>query len=84
MLFRSGGGLAELPADGATPPNMLLPGARYEQVMEAFGGKGWYCTDPSEIKPALDAAAAWGGPALVHITLDTKANRKPQEFAWKS
>jgi len=79
-----GGGLSELPADKVTPPNMLLPGARYEKVMEAFGGKGWYCTEPSEIKPALDAAAAWGGPALVHITLDTKANRKPQEFAWKS
>ncbi|MFN0026894.1 MAG: thiamine pyrophosphate-dependent enzyme [Acidimicrobiales bacterium] len=80
-----GGGLAELPADGGTlPPNMLLPGARYERVMEAFGGKGWFCTDPSELKPALDAAAEWGGPALVHCTLDIRANRKPQEFAWKS
>ncbi len=79
-----GGGMAEMPADGNLPPNMLLPGARYEQVMEAFGGKGWFCTDPAELKPALDAAAAWGGPALVHCTLDVRANRKPQEFAWKS
>ena len=79
-----GGGLSAMPTDRQAPPNMLLPGAHYEGVMEAFGGKGWYCTEPSQIKPALDAAAAWGGPALVHITLDTKANRKPQEFAWKS
>lgn len=79
-----GGGLSAMPTDRQAPPNMLLPGAHYEGVMEAFGGKGWYCTEPSQIKPALDAAAAWGGPALVHVTLDTKANRKPQEFAWKS
>lgn len=79
-----GGGLSAMPTDRQAPPNMLLPGAHYETVMEAFGGKGWYCTEPSQIKPALDAAAEWGGPALVHITLDTKANRKPQEFAWKS
>ena len=79
-----GGGLAEMPTGRAMPPNMLLPGAHYEAVMEAFGGKGWYCTEPSQIKPALDAAAEWGGPALVHITLDTKAGRKPQQFAWKT
>lgn len=79
-----GGGLSAMPTDRQAPPNMLLPGAHYETVMEAFGGKGWYCTEPSQIQPALDAAAEWGGPALVHITLDTKANRKPQEFAWKS
>ena len=79
-----GGGLAEMPLDRAAPPNMLLPGARYEKVMEAFGGKGWYCTQPAELKPALEEAAAWGGPAIVHCMLDISAGRKPQEFAWKS
>ena len=79
-----GGGFAEYPEGRQVPPNMLMPGARYEKVMEAFGGKGWYCTDMAEVGPALDEAAAWGGPALVHVILDPKAGRKPQEFAWKS
>ena len=79
-----GGGLAELPADRQAPPNMLMPGARYEQVMEAFGGNGWYCTEPAQISAALDEAAARGGPGLVHVVLDPRAGRKPQEFAWKS
>jgi thiamine pyrophosphate-dependent acetolactate synthase large subunit-like protein len=53
-------------------------------VIEAFGGKGWFCEEPSQIKAALDGAAEWGGPAIVHIALDTRAGRKPQEFAWKT
>jgi len=79
-----GGGHATYPEGRPIPPNMLMPGARYEKLIEAFGGKGWYCTEPAELRPALDAAAEWAGPAIVHIALDPKAGRKPQEFAWKS
>jgi 2-hydroxyacyl-CoA lyase 1 len=79
-----GGGLAEYPVNRPIPPNMLMPGARYEKLIEAFGGKGWYCTEPAQIRPALDEAADWGGPSIVHIILDPRANRKPQQFAWKS
>jgi 2-hydroxyacyl-CoA lyase 1 len=79
-----GGGHASYPEGRPIPPNMLMPGARYEKLIEAFGGKGWYCTEPAEMRPALDAAAEWAGPAIVHIALDPKAGRKPQEFAWKS
>ena len=79
-----GGGIAELAEDRPPPPNVLLPGARYEKVMEAFGGRGWYVTEPGELRPALDEAGEWGGPALVHVVLDPKAGRKPQQFSWKS
>jgi 2-hydroxyacyl-CoA lyase 1 len=79
-----GGGFEAMPEDRPPPPNMLLPGARYEGVMEAFGGKGWYVTEPSQLRAALDQATEWGGPALVHVVLDPKAGRKPQQFAWKS
>ncbi len=79
-----GGGIAELPGDRPPPPNVLLPGARYEQVMTAFGGRGWYVTEANQLRAALDEAAEWGGPALVHVVLDPKAGRKPQQFAWKS
>ncbi|MEA3217112.1 MAG: 2-hydroxyacyl-CoA lyase [Acidimicrobiia bacterium] len=79
-----GGGFAEYPANRQIPPNMLMPGAHYETMIEAFGGKGWYCTEPGQVRPALDAAAEFGGPSLVHIILDPRAGRKPQQFAWKS
>jgi 2-hydroxyacyl-CoA lyase 1 len=79
-----GGGFADYPGGRPIPPNMLMPGARYEKLIEAFGGKGWYCTTPADIRPALDAAAEWAGPSIVHILLDPKAGRKPQQFAWKS
>ena len=79
-----GGGVSEIRPDRAPAPNVLMPGARYEKVIEAFGGKGWYCTDPAQIQGALDEAAAWGGPAIVHVTLDPRSGRKPQEFAWKA
>jgi 2-hydroxyacyl-CoA lyase 1 len=79
-----GGGFAAYPDGRPIPPNMLMPGARYEKLIEAFGGKGWYCTQPAEIGPALDGAADWGGPSIVHIVLDPKAGRKPQQFAWKT
>jgi 2-hydroxyacyl-CoA lyase 1 len=79
-----GGGLASFKPDRPIPPNALLPGARYEKVMEAFGGQGHYVTEPKDLKGALDAAAAAGGPALVHVVLDPRAGRKPQQFAWKS
>jgi 2-hydroxyacyl-CoA lyase 1 len=79
-----GGGAATFPDGRPKPPHMLLPGARYEQVMQAFGGRGWYCTTIGEVGDALAEAAASGGPALVHLVLDPGAGRKPQEFAWKS
>ncbi len=79
-----GGGAAEFPDGRPKPPHMLLPGARYEQVMQAFGGRGWYCTSIEEVGPALAEAAAAGGPGLVHLALDPNAGRKPQQFAWKS
>jgi 2-hydroxyacyl-CoA lyase 1 len=77
-----GGGMAEFPADRPIPPNMYLPEARYEKIAEAFGGGSWYVEDPADLRPALDAAAASGGPGIVHVRLDPKADRKPQKHGW--
>jgi 2-hydroxyacyl-CoA lyase 1 len=79
-----GGGLAEVPTDRPIPPNMLSPDARYEKVMEALGGLGIYVPDPMDLPAALAQADASGKPALIHVPLNTRANRKPQQFAWKS
>ena len=72
--------LPDNPLDGA--PNLLTVGARYDKVMEAFGGKGYFVTDPKDLKAALDGAMAFKGPALVNVQLHHAAGRKPQQFGW--
>jgi 2-hydroxyacyl-CoA lyase 1 len=77
-----GGGIAEFPKDQPLPPRVLTIGARYDLMMEAFGGKGFYIEDPAHLRGALDEAMAYDGPALVNVRLHHDAGRKPQQFAW--
>jgi 2-hydroxyacyl-CoA lyase 1 len=77
-----GGGIAKLPTDGPPPPFSLTPGAHYEGIMEALGGKGFYVEDPKDLRAALDEAMAYDGPALVNVQINPKAGRKPQQFGW--
>ncbi len=78
-----GGGIAEFPEDRRQlPPRVLTIGARYDKMMEAFGGRGWYIEDPKELRGALDAAMAFDGPALVNVRLHHAAGRKPQQYGW--
>jgi 2-hydroxyacyl-CoA lyase 1 len=77
-----GGGMAELPTDRPIPPSILTPGARYDGMMEAFGGKGFYVTDPADLRGALDEAMAFDGPALINVAIHPRAGRKPQQFNW--
>ena len=56
--------------------------ARYDKMMEAFGGYGALVNDPADLPAALEEAMAFDGPALVNVILDPKASRKPQEFRW--
>ena len=48
----------------------LQPGLRYDQMMEAFGGKGEFVTDPGELTPALKRALASGEPTVVNVVTD--------------
>ncbi|MFL5257549.1 MAG: oxalyl-CoA decarboxylase [Rhodopila sp.] len=78
-----GGGIGDLPEDKTQiPPRSLIWGARYDRMMEAFGGKGWYVEDPTQLRAALDEAMAFPGPALVNVKLHPEAGRKPQKFGW--
>jgi len=65
-------------------PNALIYGARYDKMMEAFGGKGFFVEDPKKIRGALDQAMAHDGPALVNVVLSQGSTRKAQQFAWHS
>jgi 2-hydroxyacyl-CoA lyase 1 len=65
-------------------PNALIWGARYDRVMEAFGGKGFLVQDPKDLRGALDEAMNFRGPALVNVVISQGSGRKAQEFAWHS
>ena len=78
-----GSGTEKYPEDPFNnPPRALIAGARYDKMMESFGGKGWFIEDPKDLKKALADAMKFKGPALVNVVLSPTAGRKPQEFGW--
>ena len=79
-----GGGFEDWPADKPLPPSALSRTARYEKVCEAFGGQGYYVEDPADLRPTLDKAISSGKPSVVHVLIAASADRKPQEFHWKT
>lgn len=79
-----GGGFEDWPADRPLPPSALSRTAHYEKVVEAFGGQGYYVEDPAELRATLDKAISSGQPSVVHVLIAPAADRKPQEFHWKT
>jgi len=89
VVLNNGGigpGMPEIPENPMMnlKPNALIYGARYDRMMEAFGGKGFFVEDPKKIRGALDGAMEHKGPALVNIVLSQSSARKAQQFAWHS
>ena len=58
-------------ADPAT--TVFVKGARYDKMMEAFGGVGINATSPDELKRAVNAAMDSGRPTLVNAVIDPAA-----------
>ena len=59
---------------GADPaPTVLMKQARYEQLIEAFGGVGYYALDPQGLAKALTDALTSGKPALINCAIDPTA-----------
>ena len=79
-----GGGPSSLPEGAAYPPNAFVPNARYDKVMEAFGGKGYHVETPQELRAALQASFDSGETTLINVTINPDAKRRPQQFAWLS
>jgi 2-hydroxyacyl-CoA lyase 1 len=77
-----GSGVSELDHEAGLPAGVYTVDARYEKIMEAFGGKGYFVTKPEELEPALKSAFADSGPTIVNIMIDPKATRRPQKFQW--
>jgi oxalyl-CoA decarboxylase len=51
----------------------FVKGARYDKMIEAFGGIGYNVTTPAELTKALTEAIAAGKPALINAVIDEAA-----------
>ncbi|MGH6693191.1 MAG: oxalyl-CoA decarboxylase, partial [Gammaproteobacteria bacterium] len=62
------------PSGGSDPATtVFVKGARYDKMMEAFGGVGVNATSPDELKRAVNAAMDSGKPTLVNAVIDPAA-----------
>ena len=52
---------------------VFVKDARYDKMMEAFGGVGVHVTTPDELKRAVDAAMDSGKPTLINAAIDPTA-----------
>jgi len=54
-------------------PTVFVKGARYDKMMEAFGGVGVNATSPDELKRAVNEAMDSGKPTLINAVIDPAA-----------
>ena len=54
-------------------PTVFVKGARYEMMMQAFGGVGVVANTPAELEKALTEAVASGRPTLINAIIDETA-----------
>ncbi len=54
-------------------PMVFVKDARYDKMMEAFGGVGVHVTTPDELKRAVSAAMDSGKPTLINAVIDPAA-----------
>jgi len=65
----------ELPLGDPNEPGPLtfVKDARYEKLMEAFGGQGAYVTTPAELRKAMEEAIRSRKPTLINAMIDEGA-----------
>jgi oxalyl-CoA decarboxylase len=62
------------PTGKADPaPTVFVKGARYDKMMEAFGGVGANVTTPDELRRAVNEAMDSGKPTLINAVIDPAA-----------
>lgn len=61
------------PLGGDVAPTVFVKNARYEMMMQAFGGVGVLANTPAELAKALDEAVASGKPTLINAIIDETA-----------
>ncbi|MCX7198317.1 MAG: oxalyl-CoA decarboxylase [Proteobacteria bacterium] len=54
-------------------PTVFVKGARYDKLMEAFGGIGVHATTPAELRAAMEEAVRSRRPTLINAVIDETA-----------
>ncbi len=54
-------------------PTVFVKGARYEKLIEAFGGVGVHATTPAQLRQAMEEAIATRKPTLINAVIDETA-----------
>jgi oxalyl-CoA decarboxylase len=61
------------PRGGEVAPTVFVKDARYEKLMEAFGGVGVYARTPEELRQGVEQALRSRRPTLVNAVIDETA-----------
>ena len=76
IVFNNNGiykGTDKNPNGGDVAPTVFVKNARYEMMMQAFGGVGVLASNPAELAKALDEAVKSGKPTLINAIIDETA-----------
>jgi oxalyl-CoA decarboxylase len=61
------------PRGGDVAPTVFVKGARYDRLIEAFGGVGAHATTPAELRQAMEEAIRSKKPTLINAVIDETA-----------
>ncbi len=73
VIFNNNGIYRGDAAGSPCSPTGLTPNARYDKMIEAFGGVGYHVTDTPGLTKALSDALVAGKPALINAVIDPTA-----------
>ncbi|PSR36167.1 MAG: oxalyl-CoA decarboxylase, partial [Sulfobacillus thermosulfidooxidans] len=73
LVMNNGGIYRGDVGNGPPSPTGFVAGARYDRLIEAFGGQGYHVEDPQALMQALQEALAARRPALINCVIDPLA-----------
>ncbi len=73
IVFNNSGIYRGDPSGSGCSPTGLMQNARYDKLIDAFGGIGYHVTDTGALTRALSDALASGRPALINAVIDPTA-----------
>ena len=76
VVFNNNGvykGTDSNPLGGDVAPTVFVKGARYEMMMQAFGGVGVVANTPADLTHAMEEAIRSGKPTLINAIIDETA-----------
>jgi oxalyl-CoA decarboxylase len=73
-VIMNNSGIYQGDKSGSAPsPTGFVNEARYDKIIEAFGGAGYHVTDTASLQKAVSDALASGKPALINAIIDPTA-----------